>query len=568
MKLLQSLQPLGRALMLPIAVLPVAGLLLRLGQDDLLNIPFVAAAGGAIFANLGLLFALGIGVGIAKDSNGAAGLAGLVCFLVASHGAMTLLHVPPEVIAGLAKDATKTASDAWRTDAINALSVPIGIASGLIAGGAYNRFSGIRLPDYLSFFGGRRFVPIVSGFAGLAVAAVVGFGYGAIKEGMDTLSNSVVQSGTAGLFAYGVLNRLLIVTGLHHIINNVAWLIIGNYHGATGDLNRFFAGDPSAGGFMSGFFPVMMFGLPAACLAMYRSALPERRKAVGGMLMSMALTAFLTGVTEPIEFTFMFLAPVLYLIHAVLTGAAMALMHVLNVHLGFGFSAGFLDYVLNFSKATNPWLLLPVGLAYFALYYGIFRWAIVRFDLKTPGREAEPVGEEIGEVAPSERGGAFVAALGGAGNLASIDACTTRLRLVLRDPALVNEPRLRALGAKGFVRPSAEGLQVVLGPIADGVAMEMRAAAGTPAAAPPAVAVRPIAATDPAPWLAALGGRENITTSGSASSRVWLDLADPARVDEAALTRLGVRMIARPSASSLQLIVDGADAIAAGLQPA
>jgi PTS system N-acetylglucosamine-specific IIC component len=264
----------------------------------------------------------------------------------------------------------------------------------------------------------------------------------------------------------------------------------------------------------------------------------------------------------------MFLAPLLYLIHAVLTGAAMALMHVLNVHLGFGFSAGFLDYVLNFSKATNPWLLIPVGLAYSALYYGIFRWAIVRFDLKTPGREAEPVGEEIGEVAPSERGAAFVAALGGAGNLASIDACTTRLRLVLRDQALANEPRLRALGAKGFVRPSTEGLQVVLGPIADGVAMEMRAAAGTLAAAPAPAAIQHVAAADATPWLAALGGRDNVTASGAASSRVWIDLADPARIDEAALGRLGVRMIARPSANSLHLIIDKADAIAAGLQKA
>jgi PTS system N-acetylglucosamine-specific IIC component len=566
--LMQSLQPLGRALMLPIAVLPIAGLLLRLGQPDLLNIPFVAAAGGAIFDNLGLLFALGIGVGIARDSNGAAGLAGLVCFLVATRGAMTLLQVPPETVADMAKGMAALADDAWRTKAIAKLSVPIGIASGLIAGWCYNRFATIRLPDFLAFFGGRRFVPILAGLAGLALAALVGFGYAPIASGMDGLGRGVVGSGTAGLFAYGILNRLLIVTGLHHIINNIAWFIIGDYHGATGDLNRFFAGDPSAGGFMSGFFPVMMFGLPAACLAMYRTALPERRKAVGGMLSSMALTAFLTGVTEPIEFSFMFLAPLLYAMHAVLTGAAMALMHVLGVKLGFGFSAGFLDYVLNFSKATRPWLLLPVGLGYFAIYYGVFRWAIVRFDIKTPGREAEPVGEEVGD-APGERGPAFVAALGGAGNLASIDACTTRLRLVVRDQALVSEPRLRALGAKGFIRPSAEGLQVVLGPIADGVAMEMRAAAGALGAAASPAAVTPVqtAAVDPAPWLAALGGRGNVTAAGAASSRVWLTLTDPARIDEAALRALGVRMIARP-AGGLQLILGAqAEAVAAGLQP-
>lgn len=567
---LQSLQPLGRALMLPIAVLPIAGLLLRLGQPDLLDIPFVAAAGGAIFDNLGLLFALGIGVGIARDNNGAAGLAGIVCFLVATRGAMTLLHVPPEVTAGLAKAVAGIADDAWRAKAIAKLSVPVGIASGLVAGAFYNRYATIRLPDYLSFFGGRRFVPILSGFAGLALAALVGFGYAPIEAGMDGLSSGVVHAGVVGLFVYGVLNRLLIVTGLHHIINNVAWFIIGDYHGATGDLNRFFAGDPSAGGFMSGFFPVMMFGLPAACLAMYRSALPERRQAVGGMLLSMALTAFLTGVTEPIEFSFMFLAPLLYLMHTLLTGAAMALMDVLGVKLGFGFSAGLLDYVLNFSKSTRPLLLIPVGLAYFAVYYGTFRWAIMRFDIKTPGREPEAAGEEIADM-PSERGAAFVAALGGAANLASVDACTTRLRLVVNDQAKVSEARLRALGAKGVIRPTAQGLQVVLGPIADGVAGEMRLAAGPLSAAAPIVTEKApaVAAVNPAPWLAALGGRDNVRAAGAAASRIWLDLGDTARIDEPALRGLGVRMIARPSANGVHLIIgNDAAAVAAGLQAA
>ncbi|WP_066588600.1 N-acetylglucosamine-specific PTS transporter subunit IIBC [Sphingomonas pruni] len=567
---LQSLQPLGRALMLPIAVLPIAGLLLRLGQPDLLDIPFVAAAGGAIFDNLGLLFALGIGVGIAKDNNGAAGLAGLVCFLVATRGAMTLLHVPPDVTANMGKDIAALADAAWRDKAISKLAVPIGIASGLIAGAFYNRYSTIKLPDYLSFFGGRRFVPILAGFAGLALAALVGFGFAPIDAGVDGLSYGVVESGTIGLFVYGVLNRLLIVTGLHHVLNNVAWFIIGDFHGKTGDLNRFFAGDPSAGGFMSGFFPVMMFGLPAACLAMYRSALPERRQAVGGMFLSMALTAFLTGVTEPIEFTFMFLAPLLYFMHTILTGAAMALMHILGVHLGFGFSAGFFDYVLNFSKSTRPLLLLPVGLAYFAIYYGTFRWAIVKFDLKTPGREPEEAEEEGAAPLPAERGLAFVEALGGAGNLASIDACTTRLRLVVNDQDKVSEARLKKLGARGFIRPSAQGLQVVLGPIADSVAMEMRAAAGPLSPAAPVAENRPtVTAADPTPWLAALGGRGNITASGAASSRLWVDLSDPARADEAALRQLGVRMIARPTANALHLIL-GADAspVAAGLQAA
>jgi len=566
---LQPLQPLGRALMLPIAVLPIAGMLLRLGQPDLFNVAFVSAAGSAVFDNLGLLFALGIGIGLAKDNNGAAGLAGAVCFLVATRGAETLLTVPPETTAGLTKDMVALASDAWRTKAIAKLSVPIGILSGISAGALYNRYATIKLPDYLAFFGGRRFVPILAGVVGLVLAAGVGSAYAAINSGVDGLSRLVIGSGVIGLFVYGVLNRLLLVTGLHHILNNVAWFIVGDYHGTTGDLNRFFAGDPTAGSFMTGFFPVMMFGLPAACFAMYRSARPERRKAVGGMLMSMGLTSFLTGVTEPVEFTFIFLAPMLFLIHAVLTGAAMAFAHMMGMLLGFGFSAGFLDYALNFSKATRPLLLLPLGAVYALLYYGIFRFAIVRLDLKTPGREDEPVGEEIGDVPADERGKAFVLALGGAANLKSIDACTTRLRLVVADQDKVNETALRALGAVGVIRPSAEGLQVVLGPIADAVAMEMRIAAGplSSAGTAPAAALKPVEAIDPGPWLKALGGRENVADAGAAATRVWLRVHDAARIDEGALAKLGVRMIARPEPESVHLLVADAEPIAAALQP-
>jgi PTS system N-acetylglucosamine-specific IIC component len=366
-----------------------------------------------------------------------------------------------------------------------------------------------------------------------------------------------------------VLNRLLLVTGLHHILNNVAWFIVGDYHGTTGDLKRFVAGDPTAGSFMSGFFPVMMFGLPAACFAMYRSARPERRKAVGGMLLSMALTSFLTGVTEPIEFTFIFLAPLLFAIHALLTGAAMALMHMLGILLGFGFSAGFFDYVLNFSKATKPLLLLPVGAVYALLYYGIFRFAIVRFGLKTPGREEQPIGEEIAD-APVARGEAFIAALGGAVNLRSIDACTTRLRLVVGDQSLINERRLRALGAVGLIRPSAEGLQVVLGPIADAVAMEMRTAAGPLSGPETKLQVEATAtlAHDAGPWLEALGGRANLKEVGAAASRVWLHVQDPDQLNEPALSRLGVRMVAHPTSETVHLLVSDAESIAAALQPA
>src|SRR3954462_3619087 len=388
-RVLEATQRLGGALMLPIAVLPVAGLLLRLGQPDLLAIAPMAAAGDAIFSNLGLLFAIGIAVGLARENHGAAGLAGVVGFLVTTKGAEILIAVPPDVTASFTGAAVDLAARAFRAKEIAKLSVPAGILSGVIAGMLYNRYSEMRLPAYLAFFGGRRFVPIVSGFAGLLLAFAFGFGFPALEHGMDTLSRAVIDSGPVGLFAYGVLNRALIITGLHHIINNLAWFLIGDYNGVTGDLNRFFAGDPSAGAFMTGFFPVMMFGLPAACLAMYRAALPERRKAVGGLLLSMAATAFLTGVTEPIEFTFIFLAPVLYALHMLLTGLAFVIMDLLGVKLGFTFSAGALDYVLNFPKATRPLLLLPVGLAYFAIYYAAFSFAIRRLDLKTPGREKE-----------------------------------------------------------------------------------------------------------------------------------------------------------------------------------
>lgn len=564
---LDRLQPLGRALMLPIAVLPVAGLLLRLGQPDLLDLAFVAAAGGAIFDNLGLLFALGLGVGLARDNNGAAGLAGLVCFIVATKGAQALLEVPQAVTQAIPADLTAMAEAAWRQKAIGKLSVPIGILSGLVAGWAYNRFSTIRLPSYLAFFGGKRFVPIVAGMAGLLLAFVFGEGFAGIDKGMTAFSELVIGSGSLGLFVYGLLNRLLIVTGLHHILNNVAWFIVGDFQGATGDLNRFFAGDPNAGAFMSGFFPVMMFGLPAACLAMYHTALPERRKEVGGMLASMALTAALTGVTEPIEFTFMFLAPVLYAIHAALTGASMALMDWLQVKLGFGFSAGLFDYVLNYGKATRPLLLLPIGLAYGAIYYTVFRFAILRFDLKTPGREALVEGEAIAADQSGEVGPAYLAALGGAGNLQSIDACTTRLRLKIVDQNLANEARLKALGARGVLRVSDHDLQVVIGPEADLIATQMRASAGPLAqslAVPVESKVSPTAAIDAGPWLAALGGKANVTSVGAAHSRVWLDLAELAHVDEAALKALGTRMVVR-DAQGLQLLVDDAEALAAAL---
>jgi len=550
--LFSGLQQLGRALMLPIAVLPIAGLLLRLGQPDLLGIPMLAAAGNAVFSNLGIIFAIGVAVGLARENHGAAGLASVVGYLVATRGAEILIAVPPEALAEFTGQARELAAAAYRSQELAKLSVPAGIVSGLLAGYLYNRYSDIRLPSYLAFFGGRRFVPIASGVAGLAVAAAFGYGFPLLESGMDALSHAVLGSESLGLFVYGALNRVLIVTGLHHIINNVAWFLLGDYGGVTGDLNRFFAGDPTAGAFMSGFFPVMMFGLPGACLAMYHAAQPGRRLAVGGLLASMALTSFLTGVTEPIEFTFMFLAPLLYALHAVLTGLAMVLMDALQVRLGFSFSAGLFDYVINFGQATRPWLLLPVGLAYFTLYYAAFRFFIRRFALPTPGRESD-VPQYAPVVSESGRAGALLSALGGAGNLVSVDACTTRLRLEVSDQTAVDEAALKAIGARGLVRPSATTLQVVLGPIADQVAGELRTALRS-------AGVRAVGDL-PARLLASLGGAGNVASLEQVSTRILVTVRAGGNIDLTTLASLGLRGIARPAPASLHLIV-GPDAAA------
>jgi N-acetylglucosamine PTS system EIICBA or EIICB component len=403
-------------------------------------------------------------------------------------------------------------------------------------------------------------VPIASGFAGLILAAAFGWEWQRVEGGMDTLSRSILQAGDWGLFAYGVLNRVLIVTGLHHIINNIAWFLLGDYNGITGDLKRFFAGDPDAGAFMSGFFPVMMFGLPAACLAMYHAAPQPRRRAVAGLLLSIALTSLLTGVTEPIEFTFMFLAPALYAVHALLTGVAFVIMNALHVRLGFGFSAGLFDYVLNFNKATRPWLLLPVGLGYFALYYGLFRFVIAWLNLKTPGREDDAPADVVappatGDAVPADRALAYIQALGGVANIVSLDACVTRLRLVLADQAAVNAEALKRLGARGMIKPSPNALQVVVGTNADQIAGEMKAALRAPGAAE-GVSYAPA-------LLAALGGPSNIRAVETASTRLRINIAAGSAVDERAIGALGLRGVALAAPNWVHVIVGPGAAAAA-----
>ncbi|MGW8557234.1 PTS transporter subunit EIIC [Streptomyces tubercidicus] len=393
-------QRIGRSLMLPIATLPAAALMVRLGQPDMLgreSLPaflnkiaeFMAAGGSALLDNMPLLFAVGIAIGFAKKSDGSTGLAAVVGYLVFKQvlGTFKDTNLPTvqEVVDG------KIANVAPPVDA----GVLGGVVMGLVVALLYQRYSRKKLPDWLGFFSGRRLVPIMASFAGLVIGIAFGYIWPVLGSALHDFGQWLVGSGAVGAGIFGVANRALIPVGMHHLLNSFPWFQAGDYNGKHGDIARFLAGDPDAGQFMTGFFPIMMFALPAACLAIVHCARPERRKVIGGMMFSLALTAFVTGVTEPIEFTFMFIAPVLYAIHAVLTGVSMALTWGLGMKDGFGFSAGAIDFLLNLGIATQPWMLALVGLCFGALYYAVFRFAIVKFNLPTPGREPD---EELPEM--------------------------------------------------------------------------------------------------------------------------------------------------------------------------
>ena len=392
---LAQLQRVGRSLMLPIASLPAAALLLRLGQPDMLGKDGLAgawgswllpvadvlgAAGNALFANLPLLFALGVAVGYARKSDGSTGLAALIGYLV-FKGVSDALS--PYVLGKPAAGATQ--------ELIN-YGVLGGIVIGLVAALLYQRYSRIKLPAYLAFFGGRRFVPIVTAGASIIVGVIGAFVYPWFESGLNSVGSWVTGSTILGAFVYGTLNRLLVPIGLHHLLNSLPWFQFGTYtdpsgHVWNGDILRFLHGDPTAGTFMTGFFPIMMFALPGAALAFVHTAKPAKRKVIAGIMGSAALVSFVTGVTEPLEFSFVFLAYPLYVIHALLTGTSLALVNWLGIHDGFGFSAGVIDYLLNFRIATHPLWIIPIGLVYGAIYYFLFRWVITRWNLRTPGRE-------------------------------------------------------------------------------------------------------------------------------------------------------------------------------------
>ncbi|WP_077490681.1 PTS transporter subunit EIIC [Sinomonas mesophila] len=388
-----TLQRLGRTLMLPIAVLPAAGILLRLGQADLLGaIPgfaqgaaVISAAGNAVFAWLPLIFAVGIAIGWAKKADGSTALAAVVGYMVIDG---VFKAMSPVVLADQLDPTGKPA-------VIN-YGVLAGIIVGLFSASLWQRFYRTKLPDFLGFFSGRRLVPILTSVTSLVVGVVMAMLYPLFNAALSWVGQAVAANAVVGGGVYGFANRMLIPAGLHHILNSVVWFLIGDFTGpdgqlVRGDLNRFFAGDPGAGLFMTGFFPIMMFGLPAAAFAIWRHAKKSQRKIVGGIMLSTALTAFLTGITEPLEYAFMFVAFPLYVVHAVLTGTSLALVNALDIHHGFTFSAGLIDFVLNFGKAENAWLLIPIGLGYAVVYYFLFSFVIKRWNLRTPGREDDEV---------------------------------------------------------------------------------------------------------------------------------------------------------------------------------
>ncbi|WP_024873678.1 PTS transporter subunit EIIC [Saccharomonospora piscinae] len=382
---LAGLQRFGRSLMLPIAALPAAGLLLRLGQADMLGrweatediASVLAAAGGGLFDWLPLLFAVGIAVGFARKGDGSTGVAAVVGFVVFNK--VVQVFAPIEEMEGF--------DEAWLLAPIKwPYSVLSGVVVGLVTAVLWQRFHRIKLPPYLAFFGGRRFVPIINSVALLLLGVVFGLVFPVINAGIQNLGELATSDAVIGGGIYGVLNRLLIPIGLHQLLNVPVWFVLDG-----GDINNFFDGDPEAGAFMTGFFPIFMFALPAAALAIWQTARPSQKKVVGGIMISAALTAFLTGITEPIEFTFMYVAFPLYLIHALLTGVSHALVNALDIHLGFTFSAGGIDFALNSgaAAASQAWLLIPIGLVYAVIYYLLFRWVITKWNLRTPGREED-----------------------------------------------------------------------------------------------------------------------------------------------------------------------------------
>lgn len=478
------LQKIGRALMLPVALLPAAGLLLGFGNafqsERMLELlPFLSAdwiqltsrvmedAGGIIFSNLALLFAIGVAIGLAAD--GAAGLAAIVGYLVLNQVMGSWLDVTPEMIEADPGFASVLGVPTLQTGVFG------GIIVGLIAAFCYNRFHKIEMPSFLGFFAGKRFVPIATAALSFLAGLVLLIVWPPIQDGMNSASLWLMEEGTyIAVFFFGFIKRLLIPFGLHHIFHAPFWYEFGSYTSLAGDIVRgdmtiFFAQlkdgvDITAGHFMAGEFPVMMFGLPAAALAMYHTARPERKKLVAGLLASGALTSFLTGITEPLEFSFLFVSPLLFFIHAVLDGLSFMLMTFLNVNIGYTFSGGAIDFALfGILPGKEPWwLAIFAGLVFAVIYYFLFRFFILKFNLNTPGREKE---EEAGEGRGEAGDLAYnvLEAMGGQENISNLDACITRLRVSVNDIKNVDKKELERLGAAGVLEVG-NNIQAIFGP--------------------------------------------------------------------------------------------------------
>jgi PTS system N-acetylglucosamine-specific IIC component len=485
---MKFLQKLGKALMLPVAVLPICGLLMGIGYllcpatmqggdisgfGPLVGL-FLVKAGGALIDNIALLFVIGVGVGMSDNNDGTGGLAALVSWLM-----ITTL---------LASDTVTTfiPSLADNENAVLAFSKIqnpfIGILAGVIGSTCYNKFKGTQLPDWLAFFSGKRCVAIVAGIASIVTSLVLLVLWPLIFSILIALGEGIVGMGAIGAGIYAFLNRLLIPTGLHHALNNVFWFdTIG-----LGDLSHFWAGETSAdvswdlGMYMSGFFPCMMFGIPGAALAMIQCAKDNKKKVAIGLVASAALCAFVCGVTEPFEFSFMFLAPGLYLVYAILYGIFTTITVLVGFRAGFCFSAGATDLLFSSSlpAAANTWMIIPLGIAAFVVFYAVFRFAIIKFDFKTPGREDDDLEAEKSAVLSNnnytEVASIVLAGLGGKENITSVDNCVTRLRLEVKDQALVDEKKIKSAGVSGIIRPGKNSVQVIIGTKVQFVADELK----------------------------------------------------------------------------------------------
>ena len=477
--MMKYLQKLGKAMMLPVAALPICGILMGLGYAMapaamgaagategfayVLGV-FLIKAGAALIDNMAILFAIGVGVGLAKDNDGTAGLAGMVSYLMIT----TLMN--PGTVSTIAPGmiASEINQVAFAKIGGNAF---IGILAGIIGGICYNKFKGSKLPDVLAFFSGKRSVAIVTAVVSIVVAAILLFVWPVIFGGLVALGNAIVGLGAVGAGIYAFLNRLLIPTGLHHALNNVFWFdTIG-----LGDLSAYWGAKTSAdmgwsvGMYMSGFFPCMMFGIPGAALAIIQTAKPGKKKNAIGIVGTAAVCAFICGVTEPFEFAFMFLAFPLYVVYAALYGIFTTIAVALGFRAGFIFSAGATDLIFSASlpAAANTWLILPLGAAAFIVFYFVFKFAITKWDLKTPGREDNQEGELKIELANDDyttMAQIILEGLGGKENVTSIDHCITRLRLEVKDRLLVDEKKIKSSGASGVIRPGKTAVQVVIGP--------------------------------------------------------------------------------------------------------